>query len=65
MTTVSGDTGYVSHGRLGAVMAEGKHEDNRDRDGHKEDYDHSKTKDVNESGSGKHSKDDKGDRGDK
>jgi hypothetical protein len=38
----------------------GEHEDNRDRDGHKKDgYDHTKTKDVNESGSGKHSKDDK------
>ncbi len=40
---------------------DGEHEDNRDRDGHKKDgYDHTKTKDVNESGSGKHSKDDKG-----
>jgi hypothetical protein len=35
------------------------------QDGHKEGYDHSKTKDVNESGSGKHGKDDKSDRDDK
>lgn len=40
-------------------MGDGKHEDNRDSDGHKDDYDHSKTKDVNESGGGKHDKDDK------
>jgi hypothetical protein len=46
-------------------MAEGQHEDNRDRDGHKQGYDHSKTKDVNESGSGKHRKEDSGDKDDK
>lgn len=39
----------------------GKHEDNRYLDGYKKDgYDHTKTKDVNESGGGKHSKDNKG-----
>jgi len=46
-------------------MAGGRHEDNRDRDGHKEGYDHSKTKDVNESGSGKHRKEDRDDKDDK
>lgn len=40
-------------------MADGKHEDNSDRDGHKGGYDHSNTKDVNESSSGKHGKDDR------
>lgn len=44
-------------------MADGKHEDKRDRDGQKKDgYDHTKTKDVNESGGGKHDKGDKGDK---
>ena len=37
----------------------GRHEDSRDRDGHKEGYDHANTIDVNESGGGKHSEDDK------
>ncbi|MGH3941022.1 MAG: hypothetical protein ACRDTG_20755 [Pseudonocardiaceae bacterium] len=38
----------------------GKHDDDRDRDGYKkDDYDHSKTKDVNESSGGRHSEDDK------
>jgi hypothetical protein len=46
-------------------MAEGQHEDNGNRDGHKQGHDHSKTKDVNESGSGKHRKEDRGDRDDK
>lgn len=36
----------------------GKHEDNSTSDGQKSDYDHTKTKDVNESGGGKHDKDD-------
>lgn len=40
-------------------MADGQHEDKRDRDGHEKGYDHSKTKDVSESGGGKHDKDDK------
>lgn len=40
-------------------MADGKHEDNRDSDGHKDDYDHTKTKDVKDTGGGKHDKDDK------
>lgn len=39
-------------------MTGGQHEDKTDRDGHKEDYDHSKTKDVSESGGGKHDSDD-------
>lgn len=42
-------------------MADGQHEDKTDRDGH-DDYDHSKTKDVSESGSGKHDKEDRNDR---
>lgn len=41
-------------------MADGKHENKNDRDGHRKDYDHSKTKDVGKSGGGKHDKDDKG-----
>lgn len=41
-------------------MADGQHEDRTDRDGHKDGYDHSKTKDVSKSGGGKHDTDDKG-----
>lgn len=55
----------VAHTMRGAVMAGGKHEDNRDRDGYKEGYDPSKTKDVNESGSDKHGREDSGDEGDR
>lgn len=40
-------------------MVGGQHEDKSDRDGHEKGYDHSKTKDVRESGGGKHDKDDK------
>ncbi len=40
-------------------MADGRHENKADRDGHKDDYDHSKTKDVNESGGGQHGKEDR------
>jgi hypothetical protein len=43
-------------------MSEGQHEDKSDRDGNKENYDHSKTKDVNESSGGKHEKDDREDK---
>lgn len=44
-------------------MADDRHEDKSDREGSKEDYDHhSKTKDVSESGGGKHDKEDRGDR---
>ncbi|HEY3896022.1 MAG TPA: hypothetical protein VGL88_11710 [Pseudonocardiaceae bacterium] len=41
-------------------MTSGEHENKNDRDGHKNEYDHSRTKDVRESGGGKHDKDDKG-----
>ena len=37
----------------------GKHADNTESDGHKDDYDHTQTKDVNDSGGGKHDEDDK------
>lgn len=40
-------------------MSDGKHGDNRDENGHKEGYDHSNTKDVTESGGGRHDKDDR------
>ncbi len=40
-------------------MTDGQHENTSDRDGHKDDYDHSKTKDVSESGGGGHDKDDR------
>lgn len=44
-------------------MADGKHESNLDRNGHKQSgYDHEKTKDVGESSGGQHSKDDRKDR---
>jgi hypothetical protein len=43
-------------------MADDRHEDKSDRDGSKEDYDHSKTKDVSESGGGKHDKEDRDDK---
>jgi hypothetical protein len=38
-----------------------KHADKSESDGHKDTYDHTRTKDVNESGQGKHGDDDKGD----
>ena len=43
-------------------MADGQHENKNDRDGHKDNYDHSKTKNVNESGSGRHDKQDRDDK---
>ncbi len=43
-------------------MADGRHEDKSDRDGHQQDYDHTKTKDVSESGGGKHDKEDRDDK---
>jgi hypothetical protein len=43
-------------------MADGQHEDKSDHDGQRDDYDHSKTKDVSESGSGKHDNEDRGDK---
>ncbi|MGH3899795.1 MAG: hypothetical protein ACRDTA_16430 [Pseudonocardiaceae bacterium] len=46
-------------------MAKGKHEDNTDKDGNKDSYDHSNTKDADDSGSGKHEKGDTGDRDNK
>ncbi|MGH7745921.1 MAG: hypothetical protein ACREQ5_14245 [Candidatus Dormibacteria bacterium] len=42
-------------------MADDRHEDKSDRDGSKEHYDHWKTKDVSESGGGKHDKEDRDD----
>ncbi|HEU0088776.1 MAG TPA: hypothetical protein VFQ77_14215 [Pseudonocardiaceae bacterium] len=43
----------------------GKHEDASIRDGQKGDYDHANTKDVTESGGGKHDKDDTADQDEK
>lgn len=40
-------------------MPDGQHDNKVDHDGHKDNYDHSTTKDVSESGGGRHDKDDK------
>jgi hypothetical protein len=37
----------------------GKREDNSDQDGHRDGYDHTRTKPVEEAGGGKHDKNDK------
>lgn len=40
-------------------MTDGQHENKSDRDGRKDDYDHSRTKNVSESGGGRHDKEDR------
>jgi hypothetical protein len=41
-------------------MTDSQHDNKIDRDGPKDDYDHSTTKDVSESGGGRHDEEDKG-----
>jgi hypothetical protein len=54
-----------AHDDGGAAMTDSKHGDNRDENGHKEGYDHSNTKDVNDPRGGRHRKEDRGEKEDK